>query len=394
MSDYKTIEDIDLKGKKVLVRLDLNVPIKEGKIKDSTRIDASLKTIKYVMKHKGKAILMSHLGRPGGLKDRSLSLNLVAEALSNKLNTKVIMAPDCKGKEVEEIVDNIKEGDVVLLENLRFHMGEEENGKEFVNSLAKLADVYINDAFGTAHRDHASTYGVPLKLKEQNKEVGAGFLMDKELNIWKPIVESKGKGVAIVGGAKLKEKMKAVKKLAKTFDRIILGGVVSNVFMKAVGYDIGQSLYLEKGKDYTEAAQEILKGENKNKIIIPTKVEISDIDFNKQVNANPKQGIDENLMSADVLPSKEDIEAIKKADKIVWFGPMGAYEFGFKEGSLAIVDAINKSKGYAVIGGGDLAAAAKGINAKISTGGGASIQYITKGKLEALEALKGKNVCS
>ncbi len=390
MSGYKTIEDLDLEGKKVLVRLDLNVPLKEGKITDYTRIDASLPTINYIADKGGKVILMSHLGRPGGEKDPGLNLKPVAEKLSKKLSTNVLMAPDCIGEEVEKLVNGMKNGDIVLLENLRFHTGEEANDPEFVSSLAKLADAYINDAFGTAHRAHASTYGVPLELIAQGKEVGAGFLMDKELNIWKPIVESKGKGVAIIGGAKLKEKMKAVKKLAKNFDRIILGGVVANVFMKADKYEIGDSKYLEKDKDYIKDAKKILRHHNKKKIILPSEVVLADIDFKKKVKIDPKGGIAKGQLSADVIPTDEDIEAIKNAVKIVWFGPMGAYEFGFKEGSDLIVDAINKSSGYAVIGGGDLAAAAEGINAKISTGGGASIQYVTTGKLEALEALEEK----
>jgi phosphoglycerate kinase len=282
------------------------------------------------------------------------------------------------------------DGSAVLLENLRFNPGEEANDPAFVAQLANLADVYVNDAFGTAHRAHASTYGVPLTLLKENKQVGAGFLMDEELHIWKPIVEGTGYSVAIIGGAKLKEKMKAVDKLSKKFDRIIIGGVVSNVFMKATGYDIGKSRYLEKDKDYTDTANDILG--RTDKVILPTRVALSTTDFKKQGLVDPSNGMKEGYMFADVIPSDEDVEAIKKAARIVWFGPMGAYEFGFPEGSLAIVDAINQSKGYAVIGGGDLAAAAEGINAKVSTGGGASIQYITKGKLEALEALKGNEV--
>jgi phosphoglycerate kinase len=388
MAEYKTIKDLELEGKRVLVRLDLNVPIKEGKIKDFTRIDASLKTIKYIIENNGKAILMSHLGRPEGKKNPELSLKLVAEAISEKIGKDVTMAPDCVG--VEGIVDSMEKGDVVLLENLRFHAGEEENDPGFVDSLVKLADAYVNDAFGTAHRAHASTYGVALKLIAEGKDAAAGFLMDEELETWKPVVESSGDKVAVVGGAKLKEKMKAVKKLAKKFNRIIVGGVAANVFMKAAGYDIGDSLYLEKGKDYTDAAKEVL--DKNDNVILPSKVVVATTDFERTGEADPKEGVEKGKLIADVLPSSEDISAIKDASNIVWFGPLGVYEKGFKDGSLMVVKAIGESSGYAVIGGGDLAAAAAGVKAKVSTGGGASIQYITSGKLEALEALKGKSI--
>jgi len=381
---YKTLKDINVNGKKVLVRLDLNVPIKEGKVKDTTRIDESLETIRYILDKGGNPILMSHLGRPEGKKVEEFSLKPVALTLAKKLSLPVTMAPDCIGKEVEEICKTAEKGEIILLENLRFYPGEEANSPEFVMELSKLGDCYVNDAFGTAHRAHASTYGLPLRMKNLEKDIAAGFLMDKELNIWRPIIESKGKGVAIVGGAKLEEKMKAVKKLSKTFDRIILGGVVANVFMKAADYNIADSRYLEKNKDFTEAAKELL---GNNKIILPSNVAVSTKDFKRTGTQDPKKGCPVDHIFADVLPSADDINAIKEAAKIVWFGPMGAYEFGFTEGSKAIVSAISQSEGVAVIGGGDLAAAAAGVKAKISTGGGASIQYITTGKLEALEAL-------
>jgi phosphoglycerate kinase len=388
MSDYKTILDLELKGKRVFVRLDLNVPIKEGKITDYTRIDGSLKTIKYVIEKGGKAILASHFGRPEGKKDPQYSLKPVAEALKQKLGKDVTMAPDCIGKEVEEIVNKMKDSSVVLLENLRFYSGEEENDAVFSAHLAQLADVYVNDAFGTAHRAHASTYGVPSILKAEGKPVAAGFLMDEELKTWEPIVKGTGNFVAIVGGAKLEEKMKAVEKLAKSCTRIIVGGVVGNVFMKGKGYNIGNSVYLEKKSsvDYTTKAKELL--DKYPNISVPTKVAVATKEGVKLGVADPSKRTDEEKIFADVIPSHDDLAAIKSAGRIVWFGPLGWYEKGFSDGSNLIVTAINQSKGTAVIGGGDLAAAAHGIKAKISTGGGASIQYITKGKLEALDALK------
>ncbi|MHA1910348.1 MAG: phosphoglycerate kinase [Candidatus Kariarchaeaceae archaeon] len=391
MADYKTVKDLELNGKRVLTRLDLNVPIKEGVVKDYTRINAIIETVKYITDKGGKAILMSHLGRPGGERNMDFTLKPVAKALTEKLEMEVKIAPDCIGEEVEEIVNNMQDGEVLLLENLRFHNGETENNPEFVEKLSRLADVYVNDAFGTAHRAQGSTYGVCLKLQEENKEVAAGLLMDKELEIWRPIVEGTGKGVAIVAGAKLKEKVKAAKKFASKFDRVILGGVTANVFLKAKGIEIGASKYLEKDKDYTELAKEVLESSG-DKIILPSKVTLASKEFERKGESDPQEGVDDELLIADVLLTEADQEAIKEAERVVWFGPMGAYELGFKEGSLEVVDAINASKGYAVLGGGDLAAAAQGINAKVSTGGGASIQYITKGMLQALEALKGNKV--
>jgi phosphoglycerate kinase len=210
MPNYKTIEDIDVKGKRVLVRLDLNVPLKKGEIKDETRINAALESIKYLIGKDAKVILMSHLGRPEGKVNPKFSLKIVAEALKKKLNMEVTMAPDCVGEKVEAIVKEMKDGEVVLLENLRFHSDEEDNKECFIECLARLADVYINDAFGTAHRAHASTAGVPLKLIKEGKEVAAGFLMKKELDIWKGVVHSKGIKILVIGGKKLKEKMKAI----------------------------------------------------------------------------------------------------------------------------------------------------------------------------------------
>ncbi|MDO8480793.1 MAG: phosphoglycerate kinase, partial [Nanoarchaeota archaeon] len=238
-----------------------------------------------------------------------------------------------------------------------------------------------------AHRAHASTYGVPMLYKQEGKPVAAGFLMDEELKLWDPIVKGSGKAVAIVGGAKLKEKMEAVEKLAKKFDRIILGGVVANVFLRANGVDIGDSKYLEKDKDFTDKAKSILEKDAHHHIVLPKNAALATPAFEKKGETEVKS-IGKGLIFADVLPTEEDLKAIREAERIVWFGPMGAYEFGFKEGSMAIVHAIAQSKGICVIGGGDLAAAAEGVKASVSTGGGASIQYITTGKLEALEALQ------
>ncbi|MBW2984880.1 phosphoglycerate kinase [Candidatus Woesearchaeota archaeon] len=390
MADYKTIDEADVKGKKVLVRLDLNVPLKEGKIKDATRIDAALKTVKYLIEQGAKTILMSHLGRPEGKVVDELSLKPVAAALSEKLGKEVKLAPDCIGAEVESIVEGMADSDVVLLENLRFHAEEEANEDGFVEKLAGLADVYINDAFGTAHRAHASTAGVPLKLLEQGKEAAAGYLMKQEIEIWGEVVASSGKKVLIVGGAKLKEKMKAIKKLAKKVAYVVVGGVPYSVIQKAAGMDIGSSLAEEKGKDYAEEAKEIL-GKSGNLILGEQVIVAKPDTWDDQKEISIKDGVPDGYAIADIMISDEAKSNIRACDFALIFGPLGIFEKGFTKGTEELAKAISANPGIKVIvGGGDSALAYKGVpNMKVSTGGGASISYLKDGTLDALEALKG-----
>ena len=374
-----SIEELDLENKRILIRVDFNVPIKNGIVKDTTRIDATLKTIKYAQ-NRGKVILMSHLDRPSGY-DPKFSLKPVYEILKTKLDN-VSMAPDCVGKEVEEMLNNMRNGEILLLENLRFHNGEEKNDDEFTKALANLGDVYINEAFAAAHREHASVVGVPAYLKKQGKEVGIGYLMHTELETWNPVLKLTGNKILLVGGGKLKEKIKAVEKLSKKFNKVIVGGVVANVFLKAAGYNIGCSLVTEKGIDYTEKAKEIL---NKiDNIVLPKRVVVANGE-SRIVNINEIQLQDRIV---DILIEQELLDEISKASVIVWFGPFGIYEQGYSKGTTTLKEAINHSEGYAVIGGGDIIAATPGIKAKLSTGGGASIYLLTNGTLPALEVLK------
>lgn len=392
MADYKTIEELDIKGKRVLVRLDLNVTLEEGKIADYTRIDAVLKTIRYLTGQGAKTILISHLGRPDGKVNPEFSLKSVAKALEEKLGKGVTMAPDCVGSEVEAIVDSMVDGDIVLLQNLRFHAGEEANEQGFVESLAKLADVYINDAFGTAHRAHASTAGVPLYLLEQGKEVAAGYLMQKELEIWGDVVGSEGKKVLIVGGKKLKEKMKAISKLAGKCAYVVPGGVPHNVLQKAAGYDVGDSLVDEEGKDYTKVAKEIL-GKASN-LVLGEQVVVARLEGKKwtdQKTVAIKDGVPEGYSIVDILISDEAKADISACDYAIIFGPLGISEEGFTQGTKRLAEAISANPHIkVVVGGGESAKAYKGVpNMQISTGGGASISYLKDGTLDALEALKG-----
>ncbi|MBW2980936.1 phosphoglycerate kinase [Candidatus Woesearchaeota archaeon] len=390
MADYKTIEEVDVKGKCVLARLDLNVPMKEGKIKDYTRIDAALPTIKYLSDNGAKVVLMSHFGRPEGKIVAELSLKPVAVALGEKLGKEVKLAPDCIGDEVEALVNGMADGDVILLENLRFHPGEEANEAGFVESLAKLADVYVNDAFGTAHRAHASTAGVPLHLLQQGKEVAAGYLMKEELEIWGEVVASEGKKVLVIGGKKLKEKMKAIKKLAKKVSLVVVGGVPYSVIQKAAGMNIGGSLAEEKGKDYAEEAKEIL--EKCSNLILGEQVVVAKPDtWEDQKTLSIKDGVSDGYAIADIIISEDVKSSISSCDFAIIFGPLGIFEKGFTKGTGELAAAISANQNIkVVVGGGDSALAYKGVpNMKVSTGGGASISYLKDGTLDALEALKG-----
>ncbi|MDD5254204.1 MAG: phosphoglycerate kinase [Candidatus Nanoarchaeia archaeon] len=387
---YSNLEDIDVKNKKVFVRVDFNVPLKDGKVTDTTRIDATIKTLDYITAHDGLAIVASHLGKPKG-KDENLSLRPIAPILEAKIGAKTIMADDCVGENVKKIIAGEKRGGrIILLDNLRYHKGEEEDGPEFIEELVDLgADIYVDDAFGTAHRKHASNYGLPLRFKELGKIVAPGYCMLNEINLWGPILNTK-RGIAIVGGAKLEEKIKAVDYFSKVFDHVILGGLVSHFFLKASGLSMGNAPYIldEKNAKYIKKAEEILNGKYGPKLILPSRVVVADYDFKGRDIMDPKD-IPDGKMAVDVLSSEENCELIGKYKTCIWFGPPGAFEKeGCRGGTDLIVNAID-SDSYCVIGGGDSAVFAKDIkNSKVSTGGGASIEYILNKDLPALEALR------
>ncbi|MEK6808524.1 MAG: phosphoglycerate kinase [Nanoarchaeota archaeon] len=389
MAQYKTIRDINLKNKRVLIRVDFNVEIKDDIIVDPERIISSFPTINYVLEKGGKPILMSHLGRPIHY-EPTMSLMLVGSFLEKRLRRKVLFAPESIGIRAERIVNTMKDGEVVLLENLRFHPEEEQNNPRFVEELEKLCDVYIDDAFGTSHRKHASTYGVPLKCKEQGKEVGIGFLMEKEIEMWKPILEDKHNGILIVGGGKLKEKISAVKELSKSFSKVIIGGVVANVFLSAKEYEIKKSKVSEKNDNtnYIAMAREILR--SVINIRFPKKMVIAKLNGDKFTDRKTialGDALPDDYVIVDCIPNEDDILDITRARCVVWFGPMGIYEKGFLDGTKAIAKAMNENKnGHNIIGGGDLITAVE-VKAKISTGGGASITLLRDRTLPALDVL-------
>ena len=391
MPEYRTIRDLNLSNRRVLIRVDFNVEIKDDMIVDPERIISAFPTINYVLEHNGKPVLMSHLGRPTQY-DPNMSMMLVGSFLEKRLRRKVLFAPESVGARAGATVQSTKDGEVVLLENLRFHPEEEENQAEFINQLAKLGDVYINDAFGTAHRKHASTYGLPLKYKKEGKEVGIGFLMEKELNLWMPMIEDNHNGILIVGGGKLKEKISAVEVLSKRFSKVIIGGVVANVFMAASEYDIKSSRITEKNDmtDYVAKARDILK--NAGNISFPGRIVIAKPNGNKFTEKKIirfGEPLPQGYIIVDCIPAERDTEDISRANRTVWFGPMGIYEKGFSEGTIAVAKAMNRNRtGHNIIGGGDLLTAATDINAGISTGGGAAITLLRDKSLPALEVLK------
>ena len=391
----KTIEDIDVQGKKVLVRVDFNVPLNEaGEITDETRIQAALPTINYLLEHGAKVILMSHLGRPKGEVKPEFSLAPVAKRLGEILDTKVIFAKDCVGKEAREAVDSMEDGQVVLLENLRFHKEETANDPEFAKELASLADIFVNDAFGTAHRAHASTAGVADYLPAV-----AGYLIGKELSIMGQALEDPQRPfIAILGGAKVSDKIGVIENLLTKVDCLIIGGGMANTFVKAQGFEMGKSLVdderLGLARDLMEQAKR--KG---IKIMLPSDFVVAkEFDANADTQIVAAENIPADAMALDIGPSSRIIFAteIKRAKTVIWNGPMGVAEMpAFANGTRAIAEALAESSAITIIGGGDSAAAVKKLGfadkmTHISTGGGASLEFLEGKELPGVAALNDK----
>lgn len=388
----KTIEQIDLAGKRVLMRVDFNVPVKDGKVTDDTRIEAALPSIKKIVEAGGKLVLMSHLGRPKGKVVEEMRMGPVAERLSELLGKTVKMAPDCVGPDVEKMVSEMQPGDVVLLENLRFHNEETENEAEFAKKLASLGDVYVNDAFGTAHRAHASTEGVTKHIDV----CAAGYLMEKEITYLSQTLQSPEKPfVAILGGAKISGKIDVIENLLPKVNSILIGGAMSYTLLKARGIEVGNSLVEE---DRIEMAKDVLK-----------KAEDAGIDFllpmDHVVAPKCEEGAETKVVGEDAIPSdwmgvdigpetiKKYSEVVKGAKTVVWNGPMGVFEIDeFAKGTFAIAKALAESDATSIIGGGDSASAVNkaGVSDKIthiSTGGGASLELMEGKDLPGLVAL-------
>jgi len=391
----KTLVDFNLENKRVLVREDLNVPLDENQnITDDTRIRAALPTINYLIEKGAKVIIVSHLGRPKGKVNPKYSLAPVVKRLSELLGKDVAFAEDCIGEVAEKAVANMKAGDVLLLENVRFHAEEEKNDPEFAKQLASLADIYINDAFGTSHRAHASTVGVA-----QHLPAGAGFLMQKEIEIMGKALENPDRPfVAILGGAKVGDKIGVIKNLLNKVDTLLIGGGMAYTFLKSQGYEIGNSL-LEPDK-IELAASLIKEAEEKNvKLLLPDDVVVTtDLKEGLPYETVPVSQIPADKMGVDIgeATRKKFAEAIKGAKTIVWNGPMGVFEMkAYAQGTLAIAEAMAKSGAVTIIGGGDSAAAVEQLGyakamTHISTGGGASLEFLEGKELPGVAALNDR----
>lgn len=389
----KRVDEIDLKGKKVFLRADFNVPLSEdNKVTDDTRIALTLPTINYIVKNGGKVIIASHLGRPKGKRDSKFSLAPVAERLSKLLNKKVELATDCIGEEVQRRVEGMKEGDIILLENLRFYEEEEKNDRTFSKAMASLCDVYINDAFGAAHRAHASVEGITHYVAS----VGAGFLMIKEIeSLEKALLSPERPFVAIIGGAKISDKIGVIKNILDKVDFLLIGGAMAYTFLKAKGVEVGKSIIEE---DKIKFSFDILENPNwKAKIILPSDhigSERMEPDAKTEIFRN--ENIPSNYMCLDIGPETVKIfsEKIKLARTIFWNGPMGVFEIEpFSHGTFAIVEAIADSKAFSIVGGGDSITAVNRTGlaehiSHISTGGGASLEFLEGKKLPGIEALR------
>ncbi|HEY7088649.1 MAG TPA: phosphoglycerate kinase [Tepidisphaeraceae bacterium] len=389
----KLVSDVDVKGKRVLMRVDFNVPLDGSRITDDRRIVQALPTIKSVVERGGRLILMSHLGRPKGGPEAKYSLKPAALRLGELLQKDVTIAPDCIGPEVEKLANGLKDGGVLLLENLRFHKQEEKNDPNFAKQLAKLGDVYVNDAFGTAHREHASTFGVPQAM--QGKPRVIGFLIQKELKFLGDAVSKPARPfVAILGGAKVSDKIKVIENLLGKCDTLLIGGAMAYTFFLAQKKTVGKSLV---EPDQVELAGSLLgRAGGKLKLPVDTVVAATiDSTDTKIVEGN----IPGDLSGFDIGPKTRDLfkAEIAKAKTVVWNGPMGVFEKpqfaeGTKQVAQAVADVTTKNKATTIIGGGDSAAAIEqlGLSEKVShvsTGGGASLEFLEKGHFSTLDIL-------
>lgn len=391
----KTVKDVDVKGKRVFCRVDFNVPMKDGQVTDDTRIRAALPTIKYLMDQGAKVLLASHLGRPKGQVEEELRLTPVAKRLSELLGKDVQKTDEAYGESVKSEIDNMNEGDVLLLENVRFYPGEEKNDPELAKAFAELADVYVNDAFGAAHRAHASTEGIAKYIPAVS-----GFLMEKELEVLgKALSNPERPFTAIIGGAKVKDKIGVIDNLLEKVDNLIIGGGLAYTFVKAQGYEIGKSLLeedkIELAKSFIEKAK--AKGVN---FYMPVDGIVAD-DFSADANSKivAIEEIPADWEALDIGPKTAELyrDVIQKSKLVIWNGPMGVFEIDkFAEGTKAVAQALaDAGDTYSVIGGGDSAAAVEKFGlaeqmSHISTGGGASLEFMEGKQLPGVVALNDK----
>ena len=387
-----TIKEADLKGKRVVIRVDFNVPLKNGVVTDNTRIKAALPTVKYILEQGASLVVMSHFGRPKGQKNPDFSMAPIAKEFEALLGKPVKLAPDVIGDEVEAEVKALKPGEVLLLENVRFYKEEEANDPEFAKKLASYGDIYCNDAFGTAHRAHASTEGVSHYLPSY-----AGFLIEKEVKFMAPLLENPDKPfVAIIGGSKVSSKITVLESLVKTCDTIVIGGGMAYTFLNVLGNKIGKSLF---EPDYVETAKAFLDkaAEKGVKVILPVdNVCAKEFSETAQPILVDSDNISDDLMGMDIGPKtvKLIVDALKDAKSVVWNGPMGVFEFdAFAKGTEEVAKALADSNATTVVGGGDSVAAINKFHladkiSHVSTGGGASLEFLEGKVLPGIKALE------
>lgn len=392
----KNIRDLDIKEKKVLIRVDFNVPLDSlGNITDDTRIRGVLPTINHALDEQAKIIIMSHMGRPKGQRLEEFSLTPAAKRLSRLLEQEVKLAPDCIGPEVEKMINAMQPGEILLLENLRFHKEEQENDSIFAGKLAALADVYINDAFAVAHRAHASVEGVTHHFEH----CAAGFLLQKEMDYFhRSVAEPRRPLVAIIGGAKVSSKLGALRNLMDRVDKMIIGGAMANTFLAAMGYNVGKSL-LEK--DLIETAKSLMQTAQRQnvKLYLPIDCIVAD-KFNPRAETKQTtaQEVPEKWMILDIGPATTMLfhEALETAKTIIWNGPMGAFEIdAFSRGTMAMVEHVASSHALTIVGGGDTDVAVHKAGetnniSYMSTGGGAFLMLMEGKELPGVVALNNK----
>lgn len=388
----RTIKNASVSGKRVIIRVDFNTPIKDGKVSDNTRIKAALPTIKYLLDNGASLIVMTHLGRPKGEKKPEFSLSPVRDEFEKLLGKKVVLAPDVIGKDVEQLASNLKKGEVLMLENVRFYQEEEKNDPEFAKKLASYADLYVNDAFGTAHRAHASTEGIAHYLPSY-----AGFLIEKEVEFMAPLLTNPVHPfVAIIGGSKVSSKISVLESLSATCDTIVIAGGMAYTFLKKLGKEVGKSLVED---DYLETAGKFLESTKKRgvKVILPID-HMCAREFSENAESIYVDSVDIpcDLMALDIgcktVAAIKD--AVKDAGTICWNGPMGVFEFdAFSKGTEEVAKAAAASKAITVVGGGDSVAAVNKFNladklSHVSTGGGASLEFLEGKCLPGIKALE------
>ena len=388
----RTIKDIDVAGKRVFLRVDFNVPLDDsGNITDASRIIKELPTIKYLIAHDARVIICSHLGRPKGEPNPRLSMLVVAKYLVGVLHCKIKFSPNAVGEQAQKMADELNDGEVLVLENIRFYKEEEENSPIFASKLASLADIYVNDAFGTAHRKHASIYGVAKLLPN-----AVGFLMGNEINTISEVLEKPDHPfVAILGGAKVSDKLAVVHNLIKLCDTVLIGGGMAYTFLKAKGVNIGKSLYEEECLEDAKSILEEAKQNNKTLILPVDHIASTILSPNSEAYKISTQDIPDSLVGLDIGKKtiKLFVKKIKEAKTIIWNGPMGVFEYdAFKKGTKKIAKAVAKNHGKTIVGGGDSIAALHALKLdkdiyQIYNGGGASLKLIAGESLPGVDVI-------